>query len=59
MENLWDHIAVGDFVAASIQGRGSKTVIGKVLQISDTNFEINYWKGSIKRKWTPWLTSEK
>jgi hypothetical protein len=59
VENLWDHIAVGDFVAVSIQGGGRKPVIGKVLEISDTNFESNYWKGSINAKWTPWLTSEK
>ena len=58
MENLWHHISIGDFVAVSIEG-SEKPVIGKVLNITETQFEIHYWRGSINTKWTPWLTNEK
>jgi hypothetical protein len=58
VENLWHHISVGNFVAFSIECR-EKLVIGKVLDITETVFEIHYWKSSTNTKWNLWLTNEK
>ena len=43
------------YVAVSIENYSKAPVIGKVLEIRDDKFKIQYWKGSWRGKWQPWL----
>ena len=54
-DNLKESLQTGVYVAVSIENYSKAPVIGKVLEIHDDKFKIQYWKGSWRRKWQPWL----
>ena len=53
VDNIWDHVVVGAFVAVNLEGYESKLVIGKVLEKIEDEYVIEYWKGSWNKKWVP------
>lgn len=55
VDNIWDHVVVGAFVAVNLEGYENKPVIGKVLEKMEDGFVIEYWKGSWNKKWVPWI----
>ena len=54
-DNLKESLQTGVYDAVSIENYSKAPMIGKVPEIHDDKFKIQYWKGSWRRKWQPWL----
>jgi hypothetical protein len=59
VSNIWEHVNPETFVAVYLENYDKAPVIGKVLEKFESSFIIHYWKGTINKKWTPWLTRKK
>ncbi|XP_028393249.1 uncharacterized protein LOC114532975 [Dendronephthya gigantea] len=55
VDNLWQFVTVGVFVAVNLENYEKVPVIGKVVEKDEDNVKVHYWKGSWNKKWTPWL----
>ena len=55
VDNIWEHVHVGEFVAVSLEGYEKKPVIGTVIEKGQSVIKIHYWKGSWNKKWMPWM----
>ena len=52
--NPLEALRPGGFVAVNIHGYKKVPVLGKVIAVGESSFEIEYWKGSWKTEWKPW-----
>lgn len=59
VEDVWQHVDVGSFVAVHLVNYAKDAVLGEVLEKKDNEFVIHYWKGSWNKKWQPWLLRNK
>ena len=48
-----DKITVGTFAAVYLANWDKVPVIGKVLEATENNIKLHYWKGTYKGKWSP------
>lgn len=55
VDDIWQHVVVGGFVAVSLEKYEKVPVIGEVLEKHSTTLKIHYWKGSWNKKWEPWF----
>lgn len=55
VDDIWEHVVVGGFVAVSLEGYEKLPVIGKVLEKQEEKVVVEYWKGSWNKKWQPWI----
>jgi hypothetical protein len=55
VDNIWDHVKKDCFVAVDLENY-DKPVISEVLQKMESTFQIEYWKASINKEWTTWIT---
>ena len=58
VDDVWDHVSIGSFVAVNIENYNKVHVVGKVLEKIEDEFTIHYWKGSWNKKWEPWFQNE-
>ena len=42
-------------MAVNIRDSKKVPVLGKVIAVEETEFKIEYWKGSWRTEWKPWL----
>lgn len=54
-DNLKESLQKDVFVAVNIENCSKVPVVGKVLEIHGDKFKIQYWKGSWRTRWQPWL----
>ena len=54
VSNPLEALSPGVFVAVNIHGYKKVPVLGKVIAVDESSFEIEYWKGSWKTEWKPW-----
>ena len=48
-----DALCPGVFVAVYISNYKKRPVIGKVVEVGENNFTLNYWKGTYSTPWCP------
>ena len=54
VSNPLEALSPGVSVAVNIHGYKKVPVLGKVIAVDESSFEIEYWKGSSKTEWKPW-----
>jgi len=52
-DNFLENLQAGCFVAVFLENFDKTPVIGKVMSVGDTFFQLHYWKGSFGGKWSP------
>ena len=54
VSNPLEALSPGVSVAVNIHGYKKVPVLGKVIAVDESSFEIEYWKDSSKTEWKPW-----
>ena len=54
VSNPLEALRPGVFVAVNIHGYKKVPVLGKVIAVGESSFDIEYWKSSWKTEWKPW-----
>ena len=49
----------GVFVAVYISNYKKRPVIGKVVEVCETDFKLHYWKGAYNTAWQPHIVKSK
>ena len=58
-DNYLEALKPDVLVAVYISNYKKKPVIGKVTEVCDTDFTLNYWKGTYSTQWQPHLVKGK
>lgn len=52
-----DALQTGVFVAVNISNYNKFPVIGKVTEVNENDFNLEYWQGSYSKSWRPHLVT--
>ena len=58
-DNYLEALSPGVFVAVYISNYKKKPVIGKVTEVCDIDFKLDYWKGAYNTAWQPLTVKSK
>ena len=53
VDSVLEGLSIGKFVAVLLSNWDKEPVIGVIKELCDHEFQIHYWKGTLRRKWAP------